>query len=447
LRCIIVGAGKIGFSIAATLSKNKHDVIVIDISEERLRLVSEDLDVQTIEGSGAHPFVLKQAGCEKTDLLVAVTDKDELNMISCYMGKTYGVSNAVARIREPGYESFDDKGKELGIDLSVNPERVSAEEIYKLLLFPEARNVKYYADGQVQMLELLLTDKAAVTGKFIKDIEFPCPCNIVAIVRGGDEVIVPRGHSILQKNDIIFVLTATKDMASAEDFLGIAKPKKSYSVGIFGGGLAGYYLASLLENDGRFNVKLIESDAQRCEELSELLPHTMILNGSLTDIKLMSDENIGDMDACIAVTKDDKENVLVSILAKQTGAKKTIAQIRRSDYAPMIEKVGIDRAISPRNLTVAAILSFISRGKLSSVTFLPDHRLQVSEINIPADSAAKGKKLKDLHFPQAAIIGVIFRSGQIIVPDGDTELDAGDRVVVMASSEIISSAEKYLMKK
>ncbi|MDD2568206.1 MAG: Trk system potassium transporter TrkA, partial [Clostridia bacterium] len=434
MKSIIVGAGKVGYTIASTLSKEGHDVIVIDIDRERLSTVEEYLDVQVIEGSGAQMSILEEAGIANTDLLIAVTEGDELNMVSCFLAKSYGVKSTVARVREPGYESLDNSHRQhnLGIDLIINPEKVAAEEILKLINHPEAHNVEYFANGQVQLLELELDGHCPVLNKSLIQICFPKPCIIVAIIRR-NKTIIPRGQDRLIEGDIIVMLSATKNMIYNEQYLGMHHGKTN-SVIIFGGGLLGYYLAQKLENSKRhMNIKLVEQDAVLAEELAETLDQTLVINGTGTDLGLLEDENVEDIDVCIAVTDDDKENVLVSILAKHMGTKKTIAQIRRSDYISMVERVGIDRAVSPRSLTAAAILKFISHGRLLSLTLLDDSRAQMRELIIPAKAKIIGKTLKQLKVPEDAIIGVIVRNGEVIVPCGDDKLLANDRIILFAS--------------
>lgn len=446
MKCIILGAGKVGFSIAATLARENHDVIVVDIDGDRLDIISEALDVQVLEGNGAHPEILKEAEADKADLLVAVTAADEQNMVACFLAKSFGVKSTIARVREPGYARFGSCHEELGIDLIINPERVSAEEILKLIHYPEAKSVKFFADGEVQMLELKLGENSNVINMTLLEVNFPHPCIIVSIMRNG-KVIVPSGRDMLEAGDTILVMTASKYFEEVEKYLGI-NHKEIEDIVIFGGDLQGYYLAELLENDTRkYNVKIIENDPNLCYSLAEELEHTLIINGGVADLQLMEDENVGAMDLSVALTDDDKENVLVSILARELGAKKTICQLRRSDYVPIIERVGIDKAISPRSLTAAAILRFISKGKLKSLSYIQDEQLHIAEIPIPEDGKIIGKALKNLKFPKGAIIGVIFRHGNVIIPNGESVVEEADILVVMCLTDVMSEVQDYLTRR
>ena len=442
MKAIIIGAGKVGYSIAQMLSYEGHDVIVIDLEEARLKAVDDHLDVQTICGNGASSDVLREAGVCEADLLVAVTEGDELNMVSCFIGKSYGAKRTIARVRNPEYVDFDKSSGlgPIGIDLIINPERVTANEIVKLTKIAEAQNVEYYAGGKVQLLELRVTEKAPVAGRQLKEFGFDAPFLIVAILRDG-KMIIPRGKDSVLPEDIIFALAETKEMREVERFFGQHRIKIE-SVVILGGGRVGYYLASKLEKL-RYSVKIIEKDINKCKSIAQRLNNTLVINGDGTDLSLLEDENVGDTDLFVAVTGDDKLNMLVSLLAKHLGAKKTIAQIRRSDYISLVEKVGIDRAISPRLLTAGAVLRFIRKGQVVSITLVSEARAQITELIVTENYPYAGACLKDIKFPSGAIIGALTRGDKVIVPSGEDRVMQGDRVIVFALPEATQKVEKF----
>lgn len=442
MRIIIIGAGKVGFSLAQMLSYENHDVVVIEKKPLRQKIVEENLDVQTILGSGASTSVLEEAGVAEADLLIAVTEIDELNMISCLIAKQYGVKKTVARIRNPEYleNTKFSPTTSIGIDLVINPERVTAKMISKLIHVPEAINVEYYADGKVQLLELYIKKDSPVVNKSLIEINFPKPNLIVAILRD-EKMIIPRGSDVLKPGDLIFVIAETKNMLAVEKVLG-EKRTKVENVIILGGGRIGYYLAKILEKKP-VSVKVIDKDLEVCRKISSELNDTLVLHGDGTDISLLEEEDTGKADMFIAVTNDDKVNLLVSLLAKHLGAKKTAAQIRRSDYVPLIEKVGIDVAVSPRMLTAGAILQFIRRGDIVSVTLLGSAKAEMIELVVPDSSKIVKKPLKKLKFPRHAIIGAIVRGNDVIVPTGDDFINPGDRVMVFALPEAIKKVEKF----
>lgn len=442
MRVIIVGAGKVGFNIAQMLSQENHDVIVIERDEERQRIVEENLDVQTIIGNGASVNVLENAKIREADLLVAVTEQDELNMVACLVAKNMGVPRTIARVRNPEYVDTATMAHavSLGIDLVINPERVAAKAIAELVEVPEALNVEYYADCKVMLLELPLMPDDPIVNKKLKDLNFSYPYLIAAILRSG-KMIVPRGDDLLLPNDHIFVVAETKIMKEIERLLGRERTKIQ-SVFILGGGRLGFYLAKLLERKN-LSIKLLEKDINKCKEIANQLGKVMVLHGDGTDIHLLEQEDAGKSDLFVAVTGDDKVNLLVSLLARELGAKKTIAQIRRSDYISLVEKVGIDVAISPRTLTAGAILKYIRKGDIVSVSLWQGAKAETMEIIMPDHLAILGKPLQTYKFPRSALIGAIVRANKVIIPSGSDVLLAGDHVIVFALPEAISKVEQF----
>jgi len=442
LRVIIIGAGKVGFSIAEMLTTENHDVVVIEKDEDRERIVQEHIDVQTINGSGANIRVLEEAGVREADLVIAVTEMDELNMVACLLAKQYGVPKTVARVRNPEYVEVGDRspGPSIGIDLVINPERVTAMEIAKLIEVPEAIDVEYYADGQVQLLELRIDKHAPVIDKKLKDLDFTYPSLIIAILRDG-EIIIPRGDDYVLANDVVFIVGKTVDMTEIEKFLGKERmyPK---SIVILGGGRIGYYLAKQLEGKD-LSVKIIDKNLAKCKNVAKGLEDALVLNGDGTDIDFLQEEGIGETDLFVAVTGDDKLNLLVSLLAKELGAKKTIAQIRRFEYIPLVEKVGVDTTVSPRMLTAGAIYKFIRKGQIVSVNVLVGAKAEAMELIVPEDSRVAHKMLKDLKFPKGAILGAIQRAGEVIIPTGLDTIEPGDKVMVFSIPKAIVKVEEF----
>lgn len=444
MKSIVVGAGKVGFSIAATFSDKDYEVTLIEKNKYRLMNVAEYLDLRTVHGYGNQISDLIDAGADTADLIIAATECDEVNILSCFLAKKLGTKKAVARVRQPIYAAWDKKiMNELGIDLMINPEEYAAQEISQLILYPEAHDVQYYADGKVLMLGLKITSNFTIVNKALKDITFPKPCVVVAIIRN-DSIIIPRGNTKILDKDEIYFVSATENISAIEKFMG-SPHKKINNIAIFGGELIGYYLADIFEKKIRnFNVKLFENDEDRCRELAEKLPHTMIVKGCGTDRNIMDDENISEMDMVVVLTDDDHTNVMVSMIAKSSGAKKIIAQIRRSDYVNIIEDFGIDKAISPRTLMTSSILRFINRGKILHLKMLHDDMAQMNEIVIPKNGIVQNKALKDLKVPETCVVAMIIRGSFIIIPKGNDKLYAGDRVIVLAKTESIKEAVDYL---
>ncbi|MDR1194026.1 MAG: Trk system potassium transporter TrkA [Peptococcaceae bacterium] len=427
---IIVGGGKLGFSIAQLLIEEGYNVNIIEKDEDNCQQMEERLDAGVIRGNGASISTLEKAGVAGAGLLVAVTAVDEVNMVACMLGKQAGVARSIARVRNPEYLEENPVGREFlsGIDLIINPELITAQEIAKLLEIPEALDVMYYAEKKITLLELLLPGDSPVLGLPINQLSSPVPMLIVAIVRN-EAVLIPRGGDEILAGDTIFLLARSAEMAEAEHYLGI-KRAKTERVMILGGGRTGGNLAHILEKRG-YTVRLVEKNYQRCEELSDSLRHALVIHGDGSDLDLLRQEGAEKTDAFISVTDDDKVNLLVSIIARHLGARRTIAQIRRSDYIGMMERVGVDVGVSPRVLTANAIFRFIKSGtNLLSFTTLRQEGAEMLEFNIEAHAKVAGQRLMDLKFPAGALIGSIHRERGVMIAKGGDQLLPGDQVTV-----------------
>jgi len=443
MKSIVVGAGKVGFDITGTLLRQGHEVTVIDISRQRLETLAEYFDINTVEGNAARIPILQAAEVQNTDLFIAVTEKDELNMIVCFIAKNMGVKRTVARVRDPDYSSFNNAEhmKALGVDMLINPERVAALAISHLINYPEAAYVGYYGDGKAILLELRIPEHYPHTGLTLTKLQFPAPGIIIGVERGNN-FFIPRGDATLQPGDSILLLSNMLGLREIEHYLGI-EPNPIKDVVIMGGSLSGYYLAKMLETRGRrFNIRLIEHDEQRCHELADELTHTMLIANDSFNLQLFEDENIGDADVFVAAAEDDHENLFTCVLAKSLGTQKTIAQIRNSDFISMVERVGIDIAVSPRRLISDAILRFISRDRILSLTRFGQTDAQIVEFLLPQKAPAVNHRLMDLHFPKQAIICMIVRGEELLIPSGNDRLLAEDRIITLIMPEALSQVEK-----
>jgi len=439
MHIIIIGAGKVGYTLAEKLSNEQHNIFLIDNNEERLETIGENLDISTIIGSGGNLNTLREAGVERADLLLAVTNFEEINILASFLGKQVGVNRVVARVSSPEYvENGKLDYSSFPIDLMINPELVTAESILKLIRVPEALNVEYFASRRIQLLELCVDKDSPIVGRTLHELDFENSYLIVALMRNG-KIVIPHGKDRIEENDLIFVMAKTEEMISVEEFLG-KKRKKVKEVTILGGGNLGYQLARLLERRD-YNIKLIEKDLQRCHLLSEKLDKTQIINGDGTDLNLLESEDIASADILAVMTGDDKANILVSLLAKHLGVSRTVSQLRRSDYIPLVEKLGIDVAVSPRILTAGAIMKFIRRGKILSVTFLEGDRAEVLELIAPSRGKIINTPLKNLKLPRGMIVGAVCRNDEVIVPGGDDYIGPGDLVIVFALPHAIHRVE------
>lgn len=443
VKVIIIGAGKVGYSIAQLLSSEDHDVVVIEQSQERQEILEENLDVQVICGSGSSTSVLEEAGVRKADLLLAVTEFDELNMVSCLLAKKYGVKTTVARIRNPEYlevKGFSFK-ETMGIDLIINPERVTAIEIAQIVGHPEAVNVDYYAMGKVQMLELEVEKDSPLIGRRIKELDTTVPYNIICIERQ-QKIVVPRGDDVLELGDHLNIMARTVEMKEVEKMLGFHTPRVEH-ITILGGGRTGFYLAQILEYQRPdLQIKIIEKDLARARKISQKLKHTLVIHGDGSDYQLLQEENVTSSDLFVAVTDDDKINVLCSLIARNMGVKKTVCQIKRAEVIPLVEQIGIDAILNPRMLTAAVILKYVRRGDIISVTIFGDDRAEMLELMAQPGAAAIDKELRQIKFPSGSVVGAVMREDKVIIPDGNFRIKANDRLMVFSILKSIHKIER-----
>lgn len=445
MKSIIVGGGKVGFALAANLCQEGHDVTVIDKDRSRLDIMEEHLNISTVHGNAAKLETLAEADAAGTDLIIAVTDKDELNMVTCFLARRAGVKSAVARVRAPGYSDLNNSAalSALGIDMLINPEKVTARAIGMLIDYPEANHVSYFGGGQIVMMEFRLNETCTGLGTPLSELRCPVPCIIMGIEHQG-QLIIPRGNDRLSAGDDVLLLTAVKDARRVEEFLNIA-PRHPHDISILGGSLVGYYLAEMLEkSDRHYNVKIFEPDRLLSEEMAQQFRHTTVINCSgEAAISMFDDENVGDSDLLIAASEDDKVNLFSCVVAHHLGAGKTITQIR-GEYAYLVESAGADKVVSPNRLTLNSILSFINRNRMLSLTRFVDSPGQITEFMVAKDAPAAGKQIKDIHFPTDSLICMIIRQGQHMIPSGLDQLLPGDAVIIFSLPDAMEQLEKLL---
>jgi len=427
------------------LTYRGHDVIVIEQDPARHRIIEDNLDVQAVCADGTSPAVLQDCQVARADILIAVTENDEMNILATLFAKRMGARRTVARIRNPEYLYLTDKGLEKALPLDfldavINPDYVTATAVAELIEVPEALESEFYAGGRIQLLQLRLPAHSPAINKRLRELPSPNPYLIVAVQRK-DKIIIPRGDDYLLAEDRIFVIAPSRQMEHVEHLLGQERLRVQRVV-ILGGTRAAYYLARMLE-DKKIELKIIEKDPRQCEVLSERLPNAMIIQGDGSDISLLKEEDIGRADVFAALTGDDKANLLVSLLAKHLGAKKVITKVGRSDYAGLMEEVGVDVAISPRLLTAAAILKMVMGGEIVALSLVGEDKAEMFELIVPRGFRAAGKPLKQVNFPRQAVIGAIARDKEVIVPGGNDAVMPGDHVIVFALPKAVASVQHF----
>lgn len=450
MRIIIIGAGEVGFHIAQTLSREGKDVVVIDKDEQRLSNISDSLDVETILGSGSSPEILRKARLNRADMIVALTDSDETNMIACLLASTQSrIPLRIARIRNPELSDnalLLDKNH-LNIDLCINPEREAAKNVIDLLEYPGASEIFSFAEGKIKLLGFSIDDGYAHSGKKLWELrqEYRDVKVLVSSIIRNNELIVPSGDSEILPRDYVFVAAET---GAVRQVLGIfgkdtGAPRR---VIISGGGAMGLMLAEMIEKKD-ITTRIIEKSKERCEFLASQLDKSIILHGDGTSQELLRQENIQGTDFFMAVTNDEEANILGALLAKQLGAKKVISLISRMDYISLVSAAGIDGVINPRGAAIGRILHFFRRGKIISATPLRDEKMEAFEFIAMETSDIINQPFKNIRFPKGAIVGAIARGDEVIIPDGNSVIIPGDHVIIFTPRSALAQVERLLMVK
>ncbi len=452
MRAVIVGAGEVGYNIADILSKEGNDIVIIDTNDERLKDIAENLDVQTITGSGSSPQVLKEAKLSQAEMVVAVTDSDETNIVACLLASAQSTSPfKIARIRNPDLnrESVLFDKAHLNIDLCINPEREAVKDVINLMEYSGASEVIDFAEGNVKLVSFYVDAECGAIGKSLQQIMEDYPADediLVASVTRGDEPIIPSGKTVIKEKDHLFVFAKSEHVRSMLTFFG-KKEELAERVFIVGGGNTALMLAEALEKKWVDTIKIIEKRQDRCDLLASRLDRSICLHGDGTDQELLKEENIKDADYFIAVTDDEEENILSALLAKQLGAKKVISLVNKSGYSHLIPLLGIDGVMNPRRASVGKILHFIRKGKVISATPLGDEKAEAVEFIALETSDITNRPLKDIDFPKGTIIGAITRAGEVIIPGGDSVILPGDHVILVTLRSSIQKIEKILTVK
>lgn len=444
MRILIVGAGAVGFSLAEHLSEEDHDIVLVDQDPERAARAQDQLDIMTVTGNGASISVLEKAGIDDVDLLAAVTSVDEVNLIACMSAAQYDIPIKVARISNPDYfsEAGRLKSAQQGVDLMINPELECAREAFQLLQSEASTELAFFAGGRVQLMGLRVQPDAPVVGQSLQEVATRVEDRrflTAAVLRNG-ETIIPRGDYRFQAGDQIYIIGESTQMPLVLKLAGYPE-FKLHRVMIGGGGRTAVYLAKILE-EHNVDYTIIESDRARCVKLAELLKKALILHGNATDMELLEMEGVEEIEGFVVLTGSDDTNMLASLLAKSHGVPKVVALINRIDYIPLVSRVGIDAAVSPRISVVNSILRYVRRGIVVGVAALRGIDAEVIEFSVQPASDIAGKTLAEIDFPDHSLVGAITRGDEVIVPSGQVKLANGDKVTVLALPDALKAVEK-----
>ena len=452
MRILVVGVGKVGMTIATHLAEEDHDVVVIDTNNEVIERCGDVLDVLCIRGNGANAQTLMEAGAQHADIIIATTASDELNMLCCLVAKRLGTQFAIARIRDPEYnESLTILQRELGIDQVINPERATALEISRLLLFPFASNIESVAEGRVDIVEFRAAAGDPFVGLPLKLLKRQAPSLpqvlYVAIERNG-KVSIPNGDSVIEVGDHVHVAGEMVTISAYFRYLG-KNTKRVKEVMLLGGGKISYYLAQIITKIG-IGVTMIEINGAKVRRLSELLPDANIIFGDGTDQDLLEQEGLKQMDAFVTLCDRDEENMMTGLYAAQEGVPRVIVKNNRVMYADILRNMGLDTIVSPREITCSMILRYVRArangegSKMEKLYRLIDGKAEAMEFIVSEGEPYIGIPLKDLSIRKNTLVAMIVRHGRVIVPFGNDHFEANDSVVIVAGESGIDDLNEVI---
>ncbi len=451
MKIIIAGCGKVGHTLAENLTSAGHTVTVMDKSYDALYSVTNTVDVMGYQGDSTSINSQLEAGIKDADLLIAVTSDDEINMLTCLIAKKTGSCKTIARIRNPQYtDEIAYLRDELGLYMSINPEMVAAEEMVRLIQIPSALEVDTFAKGKVSLIGVEIPEDSILDRLRIKDMPSKAGANaLVCVTEHNHEVSIPNGDTVLYSGDRISVTLSMADVSAFLNSIGI-KAKKIKNVLIAGGGTISYYLAKRLIAL-RINVKIIEIDRKRCEELAELLPKAMIINGDATEKRLLTEESIEEMDAVCCLMHQDEANILLSLYINKLDTRiKTITRIHRNSYEELVTELPVGRTVSTKDITSDYITRYVRSmqnavgSEVESLYQIMDNRVEALEFNVGEDFSYAGTELKDLKLLNNTLICSISRGGKIIRPGGRDTMEYGDKVVVVTTNKGLTSIQEII---
>jgi trk system potassium uptake protein TrkA len=448
MKIIIIGAGDVGFNIAQRLSEENHDVVIIEKDPVKIRHIQNVIDVQAILGSGTNASTLQDAGINESDIIVAATDNDEANIIACFYAQHLtDYITKIARVRNPDYTAHSEIFNKdfMHIDLIINPQSEMVKSMLKLTEVPVASEVIDFVEGRVKLIGITIRKDSPLVGRKLSSFSEYEHMILIGVIIRGERVIVPRGHDTIQPNDLIYCVTQKEDIPNIFQLMNHREEGLS-RVMIVGGGETGLALAESLDRTN-INTKIIEKDGQRCLELAETLEKVVVLNGDATDRDFLLEENVFDVDIMVVLTGDEENNVLISLLGKALGAKKTVTKIGKLSYIPLVSAIGIDTVVSPRLSAIRAILQFIRKGKVVSVAPLKGEGAEVIEFEALETSDVVNTPLSELKFPKEAIVGAIVRGNEIIIPRGHNMIKPHDHLIIFALKGAIPKLEKLFTVK
>ena len=444
----IVGVGKLGVKICEGLAEGDHSITLVDINENLLDRLSQQFDVMTIPEDGRNISVLEDMDIGSFDYVIAASGSDETNMIVGRFAKEMGAAYVIARVREPEYmKHFGFISKSMGIDYLVNPDFAITMEIYKYLVDKYSLEGGMFTSGRIALIQFDANRKPELVGKSMPEVRAMMPNMLVAAISRSGKVIIPHGGDSIQEEDSVYIVGEKDEIEELNKK--VHDRKKHHDVQkvmIIGGGKTGYYLAQKLADYG-VAVKLVEQNKERCQYLSTRVKNVMIINGDGTDINLLEEENLDDMDAFVTATGLDEQNLLLAVTAKQRGIEDVISKVSREDYLSLIQNMGVDMVLNPQDISAAGIFSIVQGEKRVISSTLVQGQAEILEVVASKGMAMLNKRLADLDLPSGMLITAVYRNGSVIIPDGNLKLQENDRIIFFSLLTDIPELEKLLKKR
>lgn len=451
MKIIIAGCGKIGITLVENLVNEGHEVVALDSNPDAITDITNVYDAMGVCGSATDCDTLAEAGVEKADLFVAATDADELNMLSCFLARRMGAAHAIARIRKPEYndQNLGFMRQQLDLSMSINPEQLAAQELFKVLKLPSAMTVETFSRRNFEMVELRLRPESPMDGLSLSELRKKYAAKfLVCVVQRGEEVYIPDGNFVLRAGDRIGVTATPTEIHRFLRMVGVMQ-KQAKSVMILGASRMAYYLAKMLLDNGT-TVKIIDQDRDRCRQFCDLLPGATMIHGESIQQELLQEEGIGSVDAFVALTGIDEENILMAFYANAQNVPKVVAKINHNELAAMADNLGLDCIISPKKVVVDVLLRYVRAlensigGQVETLYKLMDGRAEALEFKVQADFEALQIPLKVLALKKDILIAGIVRGRKNIIPSGEDVILAGDRVIILAAGRAVSTLSDIL---
>ena len=447
MRIVIVGAGKLGYSIAELLANEEFDVVLVDQDETRLEAAKNTLDVLTVTANGASPITMNDPDIRSADILIAVTAGDEVNMVACILAKKHGITHTVARIRDMQFlsEAKEYLKENFDIDLMLNPELITAREVYRILMTPAALDVEDFASGKVRLFETKVTRHSPLANIPLKDLEMP-KAILAGMIFRDHRMIIPHGDDCLLPHDNAYFIGDPAEIEKFSETFVHRDARKLEHVMIIGAGRTGRFLAKMLD-EADVAVKIIDTNRERSRLAAEALENGLAICGDGTDIDLLTEEGVADADAVVCLTEDDKLNLMLALLAKHLGAKKTVVRVARGEYVDLMEKVGVDIVLPTRLLSASEVLAFARRGGVVSVSLLEGAKAEAVEVIVQEGAPVAGIPLMDARLPRECLVCAYVRGDEAVIPNGASVLLPGDRTILFIQTRFAQKVMKYFKGK